>query len=346
MLSFTNRFPHSPSHALVAVKSFETCSSSFMINWHNRQSIFILGLALVFLIFLFGRIVFLQIETRSSTEQERIQKLAAPDPFSLIHIKAGAAFVWDMREGKAVYGFNEYAQLPLASLTKIMTALLAVEQAGESEVATISKDAILKEGDHGFLVGERWRLQDLIDATLITSSNDGAYALASVFIAPQKNEHMSREEILTHAMNEKARQIGLHQTFFADEAGLDVSLGFSGAYGSARDVAQLLSYVLVHHPSLMEATSKLLLTTHSLDGTAHNLENTNKFVETFPGVVASKTGTTDLAGANVALVFEAGPMRPIVVVVLGSTPDERFSDAEQLMWATLKKFQVQNSTNY
>lgn len=90
----------------------------------------------------------------------------------------------------------------------------------------------------------------------------------------------------------------------------------------------------------MEATTHLLLTTHSLDGAVHNLENTNKFVETFPGIVASKTGTTDLAGGNFALIFDAGPMRPIAVVVLGSTPDERFSDAEQLIFAALKTLQL------
>ena len=186
-------------------------------------------------------------------------------------------------------------------------------------------------------MGERWRLKDLIDATLTTSSNDGAYALASVFAVSTAGTDVSRERVFIQKMNQKVKELGLTQTFFADEVGLDFNLGISGAYGSAHDMARLLEYVVLYRPTLMEATTRALLTTRSLDGITHNFENTNKFVETLPGVVASKTGFTDLAGGNLALVFEAGPARPFVVVILGSTAEERFSDAEQLISASFER---------
>ncbi len=261
------------------------------------------------------------------------------NPFYSLTIAARAAFVWDINQGAPLYALNENAQLPLASLAKIMTALLAFEEKGGNAVVGVTKEAILKEGDQGFKVGEKWRLKDLIDATLVTSSNDGAYTLASVFAADTEKTKMSSEEMFIEKMNQKAKQLGLHQTFFINESGFDVNFDVSGAYGSARDIALLFEYALRNHPTLLEATSRALLTTHSFDGATHNLENTNKLVETLPGIIASKTGFTDIAGGNLAIAFDAGVAYPIVIVVLGSTAEERFTDAEQLLFATLRYLQ-------
>lgn len=306
---------------------------------HKKESLVVSGLALALLFFSLGFMTFQQRNSSTLPEEGYAEEFEAPDPFASLTLKARAAFVWDITRGQPLYALHEDAQLPLASLTKIMTALVSAEEKGGSEAVTITKDAVLQEGDQGFIVDETWRLKDLIDATLLTSSNDGAYALASVFPITEKNTSTPLQKTFIQKMNQKAKELGLNQTFFENEAGLDLNLGVSGAYGSARDLARLLEHILLRQPTLMEATTRALLTTHSLEGKVHNLENTNKLVETLPGIVASKTGTTDLAGGNLAIVFEAGPIRPIAIVILGSTAEERFTDAEKLMWASLKYLQ-------
>ncbi len=78
----------------------------------------------------------------------------------------------------------------------------------------------------------------------------------------------------------------------------------------------------------------------SIEGKVHNFENTNKDVRSFTGVIASKTGFTDLAGGNLAFMFEAGPMRPIAIVVLGSTAEDRFTDVKKLISASLEYIKI------
>lgn len=256
------------------------------------------------------------------------------DPFLQILIQAKAAYVYDARAEKVLYDKNAELQFPLASVTKIMTAVVAVEMNTAAVGITINDDTISPEGDSGFRVGEKWDIKDMIDLTLVSSSNDGARALAGVATAFPNESGLVSEERFIVAMNEKARVLGLTQTFFLNESGLDTSAGVSGAYGSARDIAFLLSYVLHEHPNLMEATMYKSISVLSSDGT-HTAENTNKALDKIPGIIASKTGFTDLAGGNLAVAFEAGPLRPIIIVVLGSTEDGRFDDVATLAQSAL-----------
>ncbi|MAG12598.1 hypothetical protein CL630_02175 [bacterium] len=302
----------------------------------NKESIIIGVLALALLATNFTKMVAVhssQLIPRLAKEGEYVR---APDPFLSVDITAQAAFVWDVKNNAPLYARNENSQLPLASLTKMMTALIAAEERGSKHTVIVTKDAVLQEGDHGLIVGEKWHLKDLIDFTLLTSSNDGARVLASVF----GGEHLDGEQNSTapfiQKMNQKAWEIGMYQTFFINESGLDAGMEVSGTYGSARDIASLVEYVLQQYPDLMNATPRALLTTHSLDGTEHNLENTNDIVETLPGMIVSKTGFTDLAGGNLAIAFDAGPARPIIAVVLGSTEEDRLTDIGQLLWASLR----------
>lgn len=304
------------------------------MNQKETVAIHVISIALIAVSVV--RMITVPVYTTTDSFDEVSKKQPLQNPFASVNIKAHASVVWDVNEKRLLFAVNERAQLPLASLAKIMTALLAVEEAGDDAVALVSKEAILKDGDHGFKVGERFRLKDLIDATLVASSNDGAYALASAAAATiDKDENRSTVSFVAD-MNTKARSLGLQQTFFVNESGFDVSAGVSGAYGSAYDVARLFEYALRFHPALFEATSRALLSVKSLDGVVHNLENTNAAVETFPGIISSKTGFTDLAGGNLAIAFDAGIAHPIIIVVLGSTAEERFTDAEKLIWATIK----------
>lgn len=249
------------------------------------------------------------------------------NPFDTAHISAKAAYVFDAKTQAALFSKNEERQLPLASLTKLITALAAVETLSPSETISISEKAIEAEGDSGLFANEKWRLSDLISFTLISSSNDGASALASVV-----NARIPAVESggIVNVMNAKVAEIGLSQTYFINETGLDQSVNASGAYGSARDVALLFEYMLAHHPSLIESTKYAKESFVSLDNFEHEAPNTNEVVHSIPGFLGGKTGYTDLAGGNLVIAFDAGLNHPVIISVLGSTLEGRFRDAETL----------------
>lgn len=257
------------------------------------------------------------------------------DPFQNLSLQGKAFFVYDIKENNALYVKNEETQFPLASLTKVMTALIAEELSPEGTLITIDSGTLVPLGDSGLVIGERWLLKDIIDLTLVSSSNDGARAIASVGNFASQDENTPPEEYFVRHMNRKARSIGLQQTYFLNESGLDVNSSTPGAYGSAEDMALLFAYVLEHYPQLLEATTESALRTSSLDA-QHVASNTNVSAGSIPGIMASKTGFTELAGGNLVVAFEAGPTRPIVIAVLGSTVDGRFDDMKKLILASLK----------
>lgn len=243
------------------------------------------------------------------------------------HIEAKSAYVLDMETGEVIFEKNADAQLPLASITKVMTAITASSLVPPETTVTIGKDDISEEGDHGLRMGERWKLGDLIRFSLLVSSNDAARAIAAV--------GASRPEFIKR-MNMEAQKIGLSETYFLNESGLDLSQTLSGAYGSARDAAKMLSHALRTKPDIMEATSKAALEFKSEDKISHKGINTNRSIGRIPGVVASKTGFSALSGGNLVLAFEPKTGRKIVIAVLGSSFDGRFRDAEALALRTMQ----------
>ncbi len=213
---------------------------------------------------------------------------------------------------------NSEIQLPLASLTKIMTALVAQENLPSHLLVTISKEAVLQEGDEGFKTGEQWPLADLMDAMMISSSNDAAFALAS-----ELNKDLGKDFVLL--MNKKAEELNLMQTYFVNPTGLDFSKNTAGAYGSAKDIVNLILYVIKNYPSLMEITRF-----EKIEINLREFKNTDKIITDLAGFIAGKTGFTDLAGGNLAVVADKGYAHPFIIVVLGSTPDGRFNDVKTI----------------
>ena len=265
---------------------------------------------------------------------------ASLDPFNDIVLEAKAAFVFDVRRQEVLYARNEEAQLPLASLTKLMTVLVAEETLPERATITITQDSLASEGDSGLLVGESWRLEDLLGLTLLGSSNDGASALAGVagsFKSSFPGEWLKNKETFIHLMNKKAKDIGLTQTYFLNETGLDASRYAGGGYGSAKDIARLFEYSIQHIRSIIDVTRYTALEFLSLNNINHLVSNTNKLVNSIPGLIASKTGFTDLSGGNLVIAFDAGINHPIIISVLGSTLEGRFRDIQKLVEASLQK---------
>ena len=267
------------------------------------------------------------------------------NPFALINLEAKAAIVFDALENKIIYSLNGEEQLPLASLTKIMTAVVAREILPDYATVTIDRDSVKKEGDSGLRAGEKWRARDLLDFTLLVSSNDGAASLAAaaglVFAGAGQNtegtitDAVAREKDFVGKMNERAQALGLVQTYFLNETGLDLQSQVSGSYGSARDVATLLTYAATKYPTLFEATRQPVFKVSPLDGKSREAKNTNEAALKIPGLIASKTGYTDLAGGNLAVLMDVGLGHPVAIVVLGSSEQGRFADVEKLASTTI-----------
>lgn len=266
------------------------------------------------------------------------------DPFEGLQLEAKAVYVFDMPRGVPLYARNENEALPLASLAKMMTAIVATDLVPQSTVVTINGNDIGEEGDSGLLVGEKWRMSDIIDFTLMTSSNDGASAIASVAGSLGQNAYgvptQEAKIAFIEKMNAKTQEVGLTNTYFRNETGLDIGGGASGAYGTAREVAMLLAYAVKNKIDVIEATSLDRFTVSSLNSVAHMATNTNEVANNIPGLIASKTGFTDLAGGNLVVAFDAGLMHPIVISVMGSSREGRFEDMGKLVRASLKSLSL------
>lgn len=304
-----------------------------------QYSLFFVGIVSVFLITKLSNnqsVSAVALVTTSAAETIR-----QPNPFESVSIRSQAAAVYDVNSDSFLFSTNADAPLALASLTKLMTAIVASESSSEEKIVTIPAEALLREGDSGLIVGEKWHLNDLINYMMVVSSNDGAAALAiSIGAEPFPGQgdgasisYPDPEERFIARMNSTANRLGLRNTHFNNESGLDTSLEQGGSYGSARDVAKLMAYTLKNYPRVLEETTKTKTQISSLEKT-REATNTNPFVKTIPGLIGSKTGFTDIAGGNLVVAFDAALNQPIVVVVLGSTPESRFTDADTLLYAT------------
>lgn len=303
-----------------------------MVSRKSRILAFIIALAAVFLLSS-GDSGKLQEKSRSGVSP--VYKIHPRLLLSDLELEAKAVYVFDIKNKQAFYAKNEKAQLPLASLAKLMTALVAVQNIKNSETIIITPLAVKEEGDSNFSVGEKWLLENILKFTLVSSSNDGAAAIAEAFNSSYHESKSDRDETFIDLMNKTARNLGMKQTYFLNETGLDIDKHTSGAYGSAKDVAALMIYLFNKNPEIMETTSYENVIANSYEK-EYLAKNTNRIIGDIPGLVSSKTGYTDLAGGNLAIIFEAGPKRPIVAVVLGSTEDGRFNDMKKIVQTMLR----------
>jgi len=254
-----------------------------------------------------------------------------PSAFADIPLEAKAAIVYDLALKETLYEKNADAQLPLASLTKLLTVYAAISALSPETQITISEDAMRAEAPRAFSAGQTFSLNDLSRLTLVASLNDGAAAIAGMIALHQDR---SQHKALAGA----AAALNLTQTYAINGSGLDVSEHISGGYGSARDLARLAGALVEKAPDVTTATTKKYAEAKSVDGTVFKVKNTDPMVDTIPRLLLSKTGYTDLAGGNLALVIDPGIGHPIAIVVLGSSVKDRFTDGTALVAATLAHF--------
>ena len=262
-----------------------------------------------------------------------------PHTIGDVSIQGAAAFVWDVREERALYKKNADAVLPLASITKLMTTLLTYELFDPEQRTTLPLAAILQSGDAGLFAGEEFTTKELQELALISSSNDAAFALGAS-VGEALGDRDPTAQFVT-GMNIRAEELGLESLSFKNTTGLDLSVSEPGAVGSARDVSFLMEYIIENHPALLDATTQSGTRVYNTAGAYHEAFNTNEMVGDIPNLLGSKTGFTDLAGGNLTVAFDAGLDRPIVITVLGSTREGRFNDVAILIEAIQESFNTQ-----
>lgn len=246
-----------------------------------------------------------------------------------IELRAKAAVAADLSSERLFYQKNINEFLPIASLAKLMTALVTLENYDLDGLLKISKTAIETEGDKGGLIlDEELSVKSLLKIMLIESSNDAAVALAEK-IGIQK---------FVELMNQKARDLNMLQTKFKDPAGLN-----GGNIASASDLLKLTKHLFAVWPGMVEITRTSDITVFSADNKiSHQLKNTNRLIEKTPEIIGGKTGYSDEASGCLLILAQiypaplcsaekcgTGEKNKIITVVLGS-PD-RFDETEQLI---------------
>lgn len=238
-------------------------------------------------------------------------------------IDAEAAAVIDFDSGTVLFEKNSNEKLQIASITKLMTAIIALEQGTLDEQIIVSNKAALTEGSKIWLYsGETISLKNLLYAILIHSGNDAAIAIA---------EHIAEDnEVKTFVdkMNKKAKKLGLLSTHFENPIGFDSPQNYSTVY----DIALLARYTY-RNEFIRNAVSKNTMTISSVDGNlTHDLQSTNDLLNSFLNVLGLKTGHTEKAGLCFVSVIENDNQNKIIIVVLNSP--ERFNETKMLAtWA-------------
>lgn len=319
----------------------ESVTSKMPVTW--QLSILFIFLLLIFsagttTYILSNKTTEIKDQTATAIETDRqVPTEGNINTFANLKIGAKSALVFDIKTGEVLYEHNADAKWPLASITKLMTALVAREIVPIESEIPITTEAIAQDGESGLKVGESFSYEKLSDLVLLTSSNDGAFALANY--AGTLLDQDQPATTFVKAMNIRAKEIGLNDTYFRNPTGLDLTELESGAYSSASDVAKLMSYIVINYPEILEETTKSSNVVYNESGESHTAANTNVVVNSIPSLIGSKTGYTELSGGNLVVAFDAGINRPIVVAVLGSTYYGRFNDVLQLVEATRNSFQ-------
>jgi len=245
------------------------------------------------------------------------QSLDTPEPSARPpRVAAASVALVDLDSGRLLWERRGGERRPIASLTKIMSVLLALESAELDDVVTVSERATVETGSElGLVPGERIPVEELLYALLLQSSNDGAIALA---------EHLGGSvERFVRRMNRRARELGLRDSEFRSPHGLD-----DGGYSTARDLAALTTEAFTH-PAFVRIARTKVRAIPAPDGPPRRIQSRNAMLWLYEGSVGVKTGFTSAAGFCLVAAAERGRRR-FAAVLLGS-PEAAFSGAAAVL---------------
>lgn len=234
--------------------------------------------------------------------------IQAPD------VVAENAIVIDATTGEVLFEKNATERRAMASLTKLFTALVALETVPLDTELVVEPVDLVGEASMGLSAGDVVSFRSLLHGLVLPSGNDAASTIARV-------AGRGSQDAFIHMANERIAELGLTDTHLVNPHGLDAD----GHHSTARDIAALAMYALQHQPALVDA-----IHTTSYSGDGFTLYNTNRLLNVYPGLIGGKTGLTDDAGYCLMQVAEIDG-RKVLVVLLGSTWESWYADAERLL---------------
>ena len=263
------------------------------------------------------------IETKDNNETDTLN----------LATNAKSAIMIEASTGKVIYEKNADEELAMASMTKMMTLLLIMENIENGnlkwdEMVTTSENAASMGGSQIFLeVGEQMTVEDLVKGICIASGNDAAVAMAERIGGTEDN--------FVKMMNDKARELGLKNTNFINACGLDAD----NHYSSARDMA-LIAKELVKHNKVLEYSGTYEDYLRKDTDNSFWLVNTNKLVRYYQGVDGLKTGYTSEAGYCITTTAKRNDMRLITVVMGEPTSTIRNSETTTMLDYGFNTYQI------
>lgn len=247
--------------------------------------------------------------------------VATTDAPDLPEITAERWIVYDADADVVLASWNADEQASMASVTKVMTAILVTENVEMTETVTIPSFVTGMRGSvAGLVAGETWSVGDLLLAMMVRSGNDAAFTLGW-YVGGQSTSNF------VEMMNAKAREFGMTSTHFANPAGLDSE----DHYSTANDLLILIREAQKHPDVVRLGRTRYVTLAEQPGRRAYSWTNSNKLLGAYPGVVGLKTGDTPWADKVLLAVTEQHG-RPIYSVVMHS--DDHFSDTRELVdWA-------------
>lgn len=243
-----------------------------------------------------------------------------------LNLNARSCIVLDRISLKTLYGKNETAKVKMASTTKIMTAIVIIENCDLTQTVEVSKKAAGTGGSRlGLKTGDKITIRDLLYGLMLCSGNDAAVALAEA--------SSDSIQVFSELMNSKAKELGLHNTNFESPHGLDSDNHFTTAY----ELAILSDYALKN-----STFSKIVGTksyTVTINGYLKNLNNTNELLGNLNGVYGIKTGFTNGANRCLVTACKRNDMDIICIVLGCDTKKFRTTDSIKLIEYTFRNFE-------
>ena len=259
-------------------------------------------------------------------QKEIIETSVEPDEISL---DSRIALIYDRASGRILYEKNGNKQTPMASTTKIMTAIVVLENANLKDVVTINSKAAGTGGSRlGLKKNDKITVNDLLYGLMLRSGNDAAIALAT---------HVGGSvEGFAEMMNNKAKELGLVNSHFVVPHGLDNA----GHYTTAYELAKMADYAL-NIDKFKEIVSTRNTTIY-INGYAKAINNTNQLLGSVSGVYGVKTGFTNGAGRCLVTACKRDDLDVITVIIGANTTKQRTSDTIKLIQYAYNNFEIVN----
>lgn len=271
-------------------------------------------------------------------------------PKELTSLYAKAAVLMDADNGRVLFEKNGYEQMPMASTTKIMTCILALEYGRMEDIVTVSSYAASQPKVHlGMRNGQCFALKDLLYSLMLESHNDSAVAIA---------EHIGGSvQGFADMMNQKARDLGCSNTYFITPNGLDAEKTAETAEGSilkvhsttASDLARIMAYCITSSEKsgeFLEITRTVSYSFHDAEGKSHySCNNHNAFLTMMEGALTGKTGFTAKAGyCYVGALKRDGKTFVVALLACGwpNNKSYKWSDTKKLMNYGLAHYSYQD----